>query len=84
MLQSLAELGAATVNPAAYGAELYPEGLGYLLVGQPLDVTEDYGRSVLRSQRLESRVNVAVQVPVVECLCGRRLTTAKPRLGFVG
>ena len=81
MLERLAQLRPAAVDPAANGAQLHAQRVGDLLVGQPLDVAQDHGRAVLRRQRLQRGVDVAVQVPVIEGLGGRRL--APPRRASV-
>ena len=76
VLERLAQLGPAPVNPAADGAELDAERVGDLLVGQALDVAQDDRGPVLRRQGLERGLDVAVEVPVVEYLGRRRLGAA--------
>ena len=71
MFQGSAQLGPAAVDPAAHGAQLDAQRVGYFLVGQALDVAEDDRGPVLGRESLERILDVAVQVPVVEGLRGR-------------
>ena len=62
------ELGPAPVDAAAHGPQLDPEGGGDLLVGQALDVAQHDRRAVFGRQRLQRRLDVAVEMPGVERL----------------
>src|SRR4029077_19059549 len=83
MLQGHPELRTAPVDSAAHGPQLHPEGAGDLLVGQALDVTEHDGGAVLRRQRGECLLHIAVEMPGVERLGRGRLIAAQPASGVV-
>ena len=83
MLKRRAELRATAMDPAAHGAELDTEHVGYLLVGQPFDVAQDHGGPVLGRQIGKRRGYVGIQVPIVECLRRCRLGPAELGLGFL-
>ena len=53
--EGLAQLGAATVDARAHGAELDAQGRGDLLVGQALDVAEHDGRPEVRATARRAR-----------------------------
>ena len=78
VLQGLAQLGAAAVDPAADGAELHAEGRGDLLVRQSLDVAEHHGGAELRREGVQRLLDVRVEVGVVEDLLRGRLTAGQP------
>src|SRR5215469_17853840 len=80
VLESLTELRSATVNTRPHGAELHAERVGDLLIRKALDVTENYGRTVLGRQRHERLVDVAVEMPVIERLSRRGLGAAEASL----
>ena len=73
-----AELGPAAMDAAAHGAQLHPQRVRDLLVGQALDVAEHDRGPVLGGQRLERGLDVAVQMPLVKGLGRRRLVPAQP------
>jgi hypothetical protein len=64
------ELCPPPVDAAADGAQLDPERGGDLLVRQALDVAENDRGPVLGGQCLERRLDVIIEVAVVECLGG--------------
>jgi hypothetical protein len=84
VLQRGAELRPPAVDPAAHGAHLHAESRGDLLVGQALDVAQHDRGAVLRGQRVERRLDVAVEVLVVVRLRGAGLTAAQPLGGVLG
>src|SRR5699024_5239633 len=59
--EALTQLCTPPVDARADRAELDAEGLGDLLVGQPLDVGENDGRPVLRLQLVERLLDVGVE-----------------------
>src|ERR1700727_865869 len=73
------ELCPPPVDAAANGAQLDPERGGDLLVRQALDVAENNRGPVFGGQRLERRLDVIIEVAVVEPLGGSRLVAAQPR-----
>jgi hypothetical protein len=72
MSQSVPELGAAAVDPRSDGAELEPEHVGDLLVGQTFDVAEHHRGTELRSQRIERSLHVGVEDAFERDLLGSR------------
>ena len=83
MLERRAQLGPATMDPAAYRPELDPERIGDLFVGQTLDVTQHHGGTVLGRQVGERGSDVRIQMAVVESLRRRRLGAPQPRRRFL-
>src|SRR5262249_26291220 len=72
------ELCPAPVDAAAHGPQLHPKGAGDLFIKQALDVAEHDGSAVLRRERGERLLHVAVQMAVVERLGRGRLIAAQP------
>ena len=73
-----AQLGPASVDPAAYGAHLHAERRGDLLVRQALDVAQDDRGAVFRGEGVERRLDVAVEMLIVVCLGRAGFPAAQP------
>ena len=78
MLERDPQLCPATVNPAAHRTELNAQRRGDFLVGEALDIAQHDCRPVFRWQCPQRRLDIAVEMRVVEGLRRGRLTTCQP------
>jgi hypothetical protein len=84
VLEGGAQLGATAVDAAADSAQLDAERGRDLLVGQPLDVAEHNCRSEIGGQRVQSLLDIAVEMVVVVGLGRGRLAPRQPVGGVLG